>query len=679
MGAGFIRRYNYMPGVEELQAIEGVVIVDQRSPGGVQGASYGVVAVVGEAANMSSACTVDSSGVVVSRLTPQEVYGGADLMDKIGPFDSTLGVFGAEMGNLFVELRNKKFARLICQAVDLIRPLSTTQYAIRLWRQLPTNTSATSIVPISPVVGVKIPSGTEVRASSNRVKIAQDIIFTGSAPKSTGVDGTTEVSSFTSHLSPTVTIVRATGSFIKDGVAEGDIVVPGSLNAASASQNLVCAGAGSLRVVSVDDALTLTCQKLSGENFDDRVDWSAGSALAYRVHKGTDADTGGVHQLSEAGGYTVLARPLTATVSSATALAAYPTPTAASGSYWGATSGLAGVTHPSGALTYDANVHAANLATTSLLRARYLEAIDALGHDDTPTNVISTVTSARKDSLIQAKLRDHTLVCSSRGLTRNAVISPSLATVSKATVLGSSAPGVGGSGGAGRLDRIFYSWPGCRTFIPEAVGTVLACADGTTTDDGVLDTTFDTWLAALLSVLPPENNPGQAADPVTSAFSPVLAYQRGCPTLDMSDYILFKQYGIAALRMDRDVGPIIQSGITTSLDTSELNINRRRFADFVQDSLAARCNRMAKLVARQSIKDSLLSEHEAFFGDLLSEGNSEAQRIESYSLDDKSANTPSLSSKGIHIIISKVRMLATLDEIVLQTEIGPSTITVSAI
>ena len=143
-GAGFIRRYSYFPGTEELNAIEGVVIVDQRSPGPIRGASYGVVCVVGEAANMSYVCKVNTSGEVVSSFRPQQVFGGSDLLDKIGPFDSTLGDFGDEMGNLFVELRNKRFSRLVVCPVDLVRPASgTTQYAIRCWRQLPTNTSAT--------------------------------------------------------------------------------------------------------------------------------------------------------------------------------------------------------------------------------------------------------------------------------------------------------------------------------------------------------------------------------------------------------------------------------------------------------------------------------------------------------------------------------------------------------
>lgn len=683
MGAGFVRRYGYFPGTEEITAIEGVVIVDQRTPGPIRGASYGVVAVVGEAADMSYCCKVSSAGAVVSSIRPQEVYGGSDLIEKIGAFDYTLGEWGDELGNLYAEVRNKRFSRLVVVPVDLVRQGSGTQYAIRVWRQLPTNRSATDITPIVPVVATKVAAGSLfLSGTSQRVLLASPVVFTGRAPKSTGVDGTTTVSAEGSGGSSTLPgplreITRASGSWITDGAAEGDLIVPGSLNADTSTQNGACAVAGTLRIVSVDSATVITVQKLDGTNFTSATDWRAGSALAWRLHAASDGDTGGAHQLSEAAGYTVLARPQTSTVAAATALTPSPTPTAPSGTYWDVTAGLVGTTHPSGALTYDADLHAPNAACTADLRTRYQEAIDSLLNDDTPTNEVSFVTAARKDSTIQAYLRSHCLLASARGMSRDTCVSPKLETVSKSTILGSAAPGVGGTGGAVRNERVFYSWPGHRTFIPELVGISVTCADGTTTDDGVIDTTSDTLLACLLSNLQPELNPGQAADPVPRIMSPVIGYQRGCPTLDMSDYILFKQYGICALRMDRVSGPIFQSGVTTSLTVGETTINRRRMADFIQDSLAARYNQMAKMIGRQSIKDALLAETDAFLGDLLSDNNPEAQRIESYSIDDKSPNTPALAARGVWVIKSTVRMLATLDTLVVMSEVSPDAITVT--
>lgn len=674
-GAGYIRRFSYFPGTTELQAIEGVVIVDQRSPGPIRGASTGVVAVVGECADMSRCCAVNASGVVTSKIDPVEVYGSSDLLDKIGPFDRYLGEFGDEMGNMFVELRNKQFSRLVVVPVDLVRPASgTDQYAIRIWRQLPTNRSATDTTPIVPVIGTKIPAGTRFDASSNRLYTAAAVTFTGKPAMSSGVDGTTVTSGLPAA---TTTIERAAGSWVTDGAQEGDLIVPGSLNAAAASQNLLCAGAGTLRIVSVDSATVVTVQRLNGANFAAGTNWTSGSALAWRLHHASDGDssqnaTEG-HQLSEAAGYTVLARPGNATIASGSALTPNPQPTDPSGTYWDVTAGLMGVSHPSGALTYDANVHAANLAATSLLRARYQDALDALLNDDTPENEVSVLVSARKDATIQAAMRLHVLNASARGMSRVAVISPKLQTLTKATILGSAAPGVGGaSGGAVRHERVIYAWPGVKTFVPELVGISIATSDSLTTDDGIVDTGADGWIAALMSVLPPENNIGQAMEPVPTIFSPVIGYQRGTPSLDMNDYILFKQYGVAAFRMDRTMGPLIQSGVTTSLTTGETNLNRRRMADYIQDSLAARYNQLAKMVARQSIKDTMLSETDAFLSDLLAEGNPDGQRIAGYSIDDKSLNTQSLSAQGIHVIRVVVQMLQTLDTIVLASEVGPN-------
>lgn len=679
-GAGFVRRFPYFPGTDEITAIEGVVIVDQKSPGPIGGASYGVVAVVGEAADMSHTCKVNSSGLVISSPKPVEVFGGSDLIGKIGTMDSTLGRWGSEMGNLFAEVRNKTFSRLVVAPVDILRDgVTGDQYGIRCWRQLPTNRSATDTRPIVPAVGASIPAGFEFRSGSNRAILAQQVIFTGRPTKTQHVDGVTTVAGLPLA---TVTVVSALGDFINKGVVVGDLLVPGSLNAAAASQNLLCATAGTLRVVSVDSATQLTVEKLDGTNFVDATDWAAGTGLAYRVHYGSDGDTSGTTALATAGGFTVLARPTVASITVATALTPHPVPTAPSGSYWDVTAGLMGQTHPTGdttnGLIYDANLHAPNLATTSRLRARYQDALDSLLNDDDPMNVVSVVQVARKDDTIQAAVRLHCKQASQRGMSRTTTVSPPLDTLDKSVILGSTAPGVGGVGGAVRDERVNYSWPGCRTFIPELIGVVINCPDGTTTDDGIVDVTFDTWVACLESKLPPEMNPGQAGEPVPTVFSPVIGYQRGCPTLDMNDYILFKQYGIAALRMDKTVGPIIQSGVTTSLLGGETNINRRRMADYIQDSLAARYNVMAKMLGRQVVKDSLLSETSAFFDDLLSPDNPDAQRIDSYSVDDKSGNTPALQARGIWIIKHKARMLQTLDEIVCQSEVGPDAITVTA-
>lgn len=682
-GAGFIRRFGYFPGTSELTAIEGVVIVDSPPVGGISGVGTGCVAVVGECLDQSYACKVSAAGLVSRDIRPVEIFSGTDLVDKVGGFDSELGDFGSEMGNLFVELRNKQFKRLVVSPVDLLTPASGDTYGVRMWRSLPTNTSATDVTPITAVLPASAAAGTEFRTGSDRVKLAQKVSFTAKTPKCTAVDGVTEVSSGGWTGGPPVTntvatITSASAAFVANGVSEGDVVVIGSLAAASGA-NLVCAGAGLLRVVSVDSATQITVQKMDGSVFTNTTDWQAGTALAFRVHYASDADTGADHQYNESAGYTVLAMPITADVARRTTLTPLYPASAASATNWEALSGLSMRTHYTGdttnGLTYTSVIQAPNATLSSGMRSRYQASLDALLNDDDPTNIINIVTLARKDGAgtLKTSLKAHCLTASSRGLTRIGVISPTLDYLSLSNVISSSGEGVG----VLRDERLIYSWPACRTYIPEASGVSIATSDGSTTTDGILDTSMDTWVAALLSNLQPELNPGQASDPVPTVFASIIGYARGTPKLDLSSYILLKQYGICGLRMTRESGPILQSGVTTSLTAGRKNINRRRMADFIQDSLAARYAQMSKQLATRAKKDALASETDAFYADLLSENNPAAQRIDSYLVDDKSGNTPTLSAAGVHVIISKVKMLATLDTIVAQTEVSPDAVTVT--
>jgi len=192
-----------------------------------------------------------------------------------------------------------------------------------------------------------------------------------------------------------------------------------------------------------------------------------------------------------------------------------------------------------------------------------------------------------------------------------------------------------------------------------------------------LDVPFNGYFASVLSNLPVERNPGQAAAPVPTILASVLGIQRGVSKLELNDYITLRERGVAALRLDRNSGPIIQSGITTSLTSGEKNINRRRVADYIQDSLAAALTPFSKLPLTTQNKDSAVSVVDAFLSELKSDNNPAAQRIADYSVDDQSGNTPDLERKGIFVIIVRVRSLATGDFIVLQTEVGEGVTTIT--
>jgi hypothetical protein len=427
-------------------------------------------------------------------------------------------------------------------------------------------------------------------------------------------------------------------------------------------------------VNAVVDANNLTVELLDGSSFA----FAASSVLAWRIHDARTGDSAGQFGPfagAGAGGFRLPIRPLTngagssgsdGTFAASTVLSPTVPPPTPDAINWDPLSGLTMKLHPSGTTAYTAAVQAPNSPSTPELDALYSAAIDALLGEEPPQRNINMVFSARFSNNINSKLRSHVLSASAVGVGRRAQISPALDTLSVATVLGDSAPGVG----ANRDERIDYSWPGARTFVPEAVGFSLATADGLTTTDGILDTRGCGWLDAVESNLAPERNPGQGAPPATSVLAPIVGLQNGVSGLTMGDYTNFRAAGICALRIDRVVGPVFQSGVTTSLISGQKNINRRRMADFIEDSVAQRVVQFAKLPLTNALKDGAAGEVNAFLNELLSPNNPAAQRIVDFIVDTKSGNTQELAAKNIFVIIIRVRTLPTADFIVTQHEIG---------
>jgi hypothetical protein len=416
----------------------------------------------------------------------------------------------------------------------------------------------------------------------------------------------------------------------------------------------------------------LTVEKMDGTSFD----WSTGSSLPFRIHPASDGDSGGQQPLSGAPGYLLPSRPLDATIAAATNLAPVLVPPAPTGTSHDPLAGLAMQTDPATGLAFTAAVQGRNAANDAALDALYDSAIDSLKAEESPARDVSIVFAARHGTTINTKLKSHVLEASQLGVGRVACTSPELDEQVTAIILGDAAPGVGSN----RDERVFYSWPGARTFVAEAVGLDIETANGATTDDGVLDTHFDGWLASLLSNLAPERNPGQATNPVPIVFASIQGIQRGVSGLTINEYIQFRSKGIAALRIDRTAGPVIQSGITSSLQPGQKNINRRRMADFIEDSLAQALSSFSKLPLTDGLKDSIVSETNAFLVGLQSPNNPAAQRIAAFGVDDVAGNTPELTAKGIFVVIVKVRTLATADFITLQVEAGENVdVTVTAV
>ncbi|KKN72082.1 hypothetical protein LCGC14_0414770 [marine sediment metagenome] len=658
--AGFIRRFPFFPGTEVITAIEGVIIVDQAPPGQVEGGDTGVVAVLGEYADMTFAVKISASGVATTDPRAAEIIGAQDLQDKAGGFDEFLGEFGGSMGNGFVEVRNKRFQRLMIVPVDILTPAAGSQGTLRVWRELPTNQTVLISIGIVPTSAALVQASRQFASGANRARLAARVGFTDLIDRVNATDG-----SATTAASAVVQVfTSATGNFIVNGVLEGDAVVLGVIGTSINS--------GTFRVVSVDSATALTVEQQDGAAFV----LTTESAIPYRVEPGSNADSGpGANQLSEAAGYDALARPLDATLATGTELTPAVVPPVGTAGSWDSLSGLTAKVHPSTPLTFEAALHAVNAAASATIDARYQAAFDALLSDDFPERDINIVVAARKSDTIRTKMESHVLVASERGLTRRGISSPPINQLTLATVLGDTGNGVGST----RDERLDYAWPGCVTSVPEAVGFSIATSDGKTTSDGLLDVTDDTWLASVESVLPPERNPAQSAPPVPTVLSPVVGFARGTPKLDISGYTQLRARGIVGLRFDKTIGPHFQSGITTSLISGEKNIFRRRMADFLQDAIAARLVQLSKLPLTQQNKDDMITELDAFLVDLQSPDNPSAQRIGSFSNNDVSGNTAATRANNIHVIITKVQLVPTGDFIVLQTDIGTGVVITQAL
>jgi len=643
----FVRRYSTFPSAQVISQIEGIVIVDLTPPTSFEGVNTGVVGLVGEFADMTYAVSVDGAGNVTTKARPVEVTSAQDMLNKVGGFDPTLGDFGGDDGNGFVAINGKRFSRLVLCPVNLASPKG-----VRLWRELPLNRSTTSAAPVTPMTASTISAGTEFYLGDNSAKLAKTVTFTADAAIAHGPFG----SLIDGPNGKTQTFNGASGVEQK-GVKVGDALVIGSGTTSYA---------GTYRITAVA-ANSLTVEKLDGSDFD----WPAAISVPWRVHPAASFDTGASFTYTEQAGYLLPARALgPGNFSAGVALQPRVAVATAPGLRMGVMPQPGAI---AGGLTYDATVQAANAPQSSELDALYADCFEALLADAYPTRDISILFSARTSDAIRTAMKTHVQTASAQGRGRMAVISPPINEVDRDTVLGDAAPGVG----ADRDERVIYSWPGVQVSVADAQLKRIKRANGTYTTDGILDVRADGFMASVLSSLSAERNPGQAADPVPLCLAPILGFQSGTlPDFNMSDYIQFRQNGIAAIRFDRSAGKSFQSGITTSTSAAEKNINRRRMADEIQDSLAAIYEKFSKLPLTNQLKDAIDSETVAYLEGLLSSTNPASQRIEAYSVDSKSGNTPELNAQGIYVVVVRVRMLATADDIVLQAEVGP-TVTIS--
>jgi hypothetical protein len=675
--SGFVRRFTSTPSVDVITAIEGINIIDLPPPSPPQGVSTNVACLVGEFADMTYGVAVDSAGAITTFGNPIEIFSGADLLNKLGGFDSTIGQFGVACGNGYVELRNKTFGRLVVVPVNL-----ASASGIRMWRQLPTNKSATDPTPVVPVSAATVPAAYLLKDGTQaleRMKVGRAVQFTALVNYLGGTDGSvtnaapSATQTFTSAGGGFTTVLRPDG---KIGVQVGDILVTGVIGLTGPQLD----DARTTRVVSITSDTVLVVQSLDATV----AAWTTTSAvIVWRLHPASTADSygdGAGSLMSAQGSFTVPVRPTTndagtgasgtdGTWPTGTSLLPVIAPPALTATSADPLSGLAGKVGPTVAVAYTAAVQRPNAPNITAIDTLYTNAMASLLNDGVPETEVTHVWCARKSSTIRSQLLLLATNRSARGAGLTASISPELGqslTTSLTTVTGSADPGVG----ANRDERVFYSWPPVITLVPEAVNIPINGADGSVVLDGTLDTTGDGWLASILSNLAPERNPGESTSTTQTVLKPCLGTGRQIPFLDINAWTLMRLRGIAGIRFDKTTGPEFQSGVTTSLNNGQKNINRRKMADYIEDSLAQALKPFCKLPFSNETQDGAIAQCTDFLDLLLSADNASFQRISGYQLDPKSGNTPALTARGVFVIIVRVRTLATADFIVLQCEIG---------
>lgn len=307
--------------------------------------------------------------------------------------------------------------------------------------------------------------------------------------------------------------------------------------------------------------------------------------------------------------------------------------------------------------------------TEAQIDVKYLAAIDKTRSTSNVSKQVGIIWSARQSNAIRSKLRQNALDASANGCYgRMTVVRPPLNTTRANAKSSTAQPGVG----TYRKERLIYAYPGIAHYVPQIATRGLAGGAGFTAD-GIIDAGFDSYIVSVLTQLPPENNPGE----LTSFMDSILSIERGnadVQDLTMEDYISFKASGIAAPRID-DGDVCIQSGCT-SVDPlaapNQKNINRRRMADFIQDSLTVVVKPFVKKLATAQARGEMLGSIGGFMAGL------RPARIFDFSLDGKEGNTDATLALGIFRVKVKAKTIASMDDIVLDTEVGETVVITEA-
>ena len=319
--------------------------------------------------------------------------------------------------------------------------------------------------------------------------------------------------------------------------------------------------------------------------------------------------------------------------------------------------------------------------TENQIDAAYVTAINNTLNSQDVSHDINILFSARQSNAVRRQLKTNVQTAGDNGgvgvLGRVALVRPPIGTLASTAESTVAEPGVG----AYSYERIIYSYPGVTTSIP-AIATIGLVGGTGFTASGVITVGSDGFLACVMSSLAPEDNPGQLTT-VTSAAISLEPNANGGNPFGINDYIAFKANGICAAKFSSGT-LIFQSGVTSvnpALYSALAPIHRRRMADFIQDSIATSLDPFSKQLMTLALRQAVTVEVRQFLISLLSPTNLNLQRIAGFFLDTKTPNLappggPAPTSLGIFRLLILVTTLPSMDDIVLDTQIGDSVVVV---
>lgn len=729
--SGFVRRFTEIPTLEVIREIEGLVIVDLAPPAPATGAGTGVVLLVGEFEDGYFATDEEAQGAV-------EVYGSADYQVKFGSFGYTYSGVKANHpsarrglaedwnGNGFLKSFKLKCSRLLIARADTsvgevafaplptIKSSGTGPWALAVGMILSATTNAgtgttaalaatratltgageaIATIVSGDTVGIALEDGRETIVTFG----ASDTTLSAVIARINTTLGATIASADTTHLVLTGLKYGSAGKIVLRETTTGVLAKlgfpEGSLNGTGNVANLAAVTAAEV-VALVNASASMGSADVAAQVGPDGKLWlyhtTSAAASTLQVDPGTGGmaaalgftlDTDVTLATNEAGTIPAGTRVQASTISGGewVTMQTLDVPAGASGPILvRVRPGLDNGTHVgANVATINTLVDVPSFAAVSVTNpallsaaltegqkdAAYIEALDAtLNELGVARDANYLLIARRSDAVVRAGRENATTATSIGMFGRKYVMGGMLgATPSEAIADVASY----------RSDRVFYAPLALKVKVPQIAERGLAGGQGFTAD-GVITVRSDGPLTTVCAMLAPEENIGQQTNLIDDFFA-VNAYGQ---ILSAEVYKAFKRAGLCAPRIDRESGTIFQSEQTTSLESGRETIKRRRFADFIQDTSIGVFKPYVKRLNKAATRAKMLGKWNQFLSGLKSENAPEKSRLLEFATDDSinAGNTAAVLAQGVYYIVTTVKQHPSLDDIVVQTEIGENAV-----